>query len=435
MSVVKQAHILHVDMDAFFVQLEVNLRPQLKGKPVVVGGSGQRGVVASASYEARAYGVFSAMPSVKAKRLCPDLVFLGGNLPLYAKTSQQIMKLLQSFTPDVEQISIDEAFLDVSGCEKLFGTPYEIAKQIRAAVLKRESVLCSVGVGSTKLIAKLASKAAKPIPSLDGIKPGLGVCQVDPGEESDFLHPKPVSALLGVGPATEKVLHRLGAETVGDLASIPVATLVGVLGNSHGTHVAMLARGIDDSPVASKHVEKSISHEITFPQNLTTTAELNKAMWQLSEKVGTRLRASRYFAKTVTIKVRYGDFVTTTRRHTIPTATQSTQTIAQEALSLLTREDAKTGVRLLGVGVSGFTAEAPQQLTLDAVAEEPNLELEYAIDAIRSRYGSDSIRRAVTGEGDFAPAPGFVALPPTATSQDVHSDESVHSGERIHSDE
>jgi len=428
MQVAKQAHILHVDMDAFFVQLEVNLRPQLEGKPVVVGGSGRRGVVAAASYEARAYGVFSAMPSVKAKQLCPDLIFLKGNLPLYAKVSQRIMQVMLSYTPDVEQISIDEAFLDVSGCEKLFGPPYEIAKQIRADVLKRESVRCSVGVGSTKLIAKLASREAKPIPSKDGVKPGLGVCQIAPEEEVAFLHPKPVSALFGVGPATQKVLNRLGVETVGDLAALPVATLVGALGNSHGTHVAMLARGIDASPVVSEHVEKSISHEITFPHNLTTTAELNKAMWQLAEKVGTRLRASRYFAKTVTIKVRYGDFATTTRRHTIQTATQSTQTIAQEALSLLTREDAKTGVRLLGVGVSGFTAEAPQQLTLDDVGKEPSLELEYAIDAIRARYGSDSIRRAVAGEGDFAPAPGFVALPSTVTSQDADSGSDVDLG-------
>lgn len=419
----QKAHILHVDMDAFFVQLEVNRRPELKGKPVAVGGANQRGVVAAASYEARAYGVFSAMPSVKARRLCPDLIFLGGNLPMYADTSERIMRLLCTFTPDVEQISIDEAFMDVSGCERLFGPPHEIAKQIRSKVFECEDVLCSVGVGSTKLIAKLASRKAKPIPSAQGTKPGLGVFIVEPEKELEFLHQLPVRALWGVGPATEKVVSKLGVETVGDLAAIPIATLVGVLGNSHGTHVALLAKGIDNSPVVSTRVEKSISHEVTFPHNLATTAELNKAMWQLAEKVGTRLRASGYFAKTITIKVRYGDFATTTRRHTVPTATQSTQTIAEQAMTLLNSEDAKIGVRLLGVGVSGFTTEAPQQLTLDEVAKEPSLELEYVIDAIRNRYGANAIRRAVSGEADFAPAPGFVARPSSSTDEEVLLDE------------
>lgn len=414
----KRAHILHVDMDAFFVQLEVNLRPELKGKPVVVGGANRRGVVAAASYEARAYGVFSAMPSVKAQRLCPQLIFLKGNLPLYASTSQRIMQVLHSFTPDIEQISIDEAFMDVSGCEKLFGPPLEIARKVRAQVLAQENVACSIGVGSSKLIAKLASKRAKPIASLDGTKPGLEVFMVDPASELDFLHPLPVKALWGVGPATEKAVRRLGAETVGDLAAIPVATLVGVLGKAHGTHVAQLARGIDDSPVVPQQAEKSISHEVTFPHNLTSVDEMNQAVWQLAEKVGTRLRAAGSFARTVVVKVRYGDFKTLTRRHTMTETTQSTQVIARQAMSLLTLADAQTGVRLLGVGVTGFDREAPQQLSLDLSDDKPDPELDHAIDAIRSRYGSDAIRRAAAGELDFKPAPGFVARPPPAGADD-----------------
>ena len=411
-----QAHILHVDMDAFFVQLEVNRRPELRGLPVVVGGSKQRGVVAAASYEARAFGVFSAMPSAKAKRLCPDLVFLPGDLPMYAATSERIMRVLHSFTPDVEQTSIDEAFMDVSGCELLFGLPYEIAQQVRAQVQAREGVVCSVGVGSSKLMAKLASREAKPIASPEGTKPGKGIFMVAPGEELEFLHQMPVRALWGVGPATQKALDGLtdwNITTVGDLAAVPEADLVQALGKAHGAHVAQLAQGLDPSPVVTTRVEKSLSHEVTFPHDLTAGPELRRAVWQLAEKVGIRLRASGNFARTVTLKVRYGDFSTFTRQHTMTQATQSTQVIAQQSLALLLPEDAAKGVRLLGVGVSGFDEVAVQQLSLDSTVPEASPELDHALDAIRSRYGANAIRRAVAGVSDFAPAPGFV---PRATA-------------------
>ena len=423
MTAQAEAHILHVDMDAFFVQLEVNRRPELQGLPVVVGGSKQRGVVAAASYEARAFGVFSAMPSAKAKRLCPDLVFLPGDLPMYAATSERIMRVLHAFTPDVEQTSIDEAFMDVSGCELLFGPPYDIARQVRAQVQEREGVVCSVGVGSSKLMAKLASREAKPIASPQGTKPGKGVCMVAPGDELAFLHPMPVKALWGVGPATQKTLHGLGITTVGELAAVPEAELVQALGQAHGAHVAQLAQGLDPSPVATTRVEKSLSHEVTFPHDLTGEAELRRAVWQLAEKVGIRLRASGHFARTVTLKIRYGDFSTFTRQHTMPQATQGTQTIAQESLALLLPEDAVKGVRLLGVGVSGFdeAEAAAQQLTLDNTVPDPSPELDHALDAIRSRYGANAIRRAVAGVSDFAPAPGFV--PRAAAASDAARNE------------
>ena len=355
-------NIMHVDMDAFFVQLELNRYPDLRGKPVVVGSHGSRGVVAAASYEARAYGVFSATPSTLARRLCPDLIFLSGNLDLYAAVSKKIMEVLLSFTPDVEQISIDEAFLDVRGCQKIFGSPLEMAKLIRESIREKENVLCSIGVATNKMIAKLASKAAKPTPSMDGTKPGQGVVLVEAGEELDFLHPMPVGALWGVGPATEKVVRKLGAETVGDLAAMPVATLVGALGKSHGTHIAQLARGIDSNTIAEKQEAKSMSHEMTFLEDRTTHEEIRKAIWVLSEKVGTRLRAAEKYTRHVGIRVRHGDFTSYTTGIKLPTPTQSTQVIAAEAMALLDKHDVSMGVRLVGVKVSDLSDDGSSQM-------------------------------------------------------------------------
>lgn len=440
-------NIMHVDMDAFFVQLELNRRPDLRGKPVVVGSHGSRGVVAAASYEARAYGVFSATPSTRARRLCPDLIFLSGDLDLYATVSRKIMKVLLSFTPDVEQISIDEAFLDVRGCQKMFGDPLEMAKLIRKTIHEKENVLCSIGVASNKMIAKLASKAAKPTPSLDGIKPGRGVMLVEAGQELEFLHPMPVGALWGIGPATEKVVRRLGAETVGDIAAMPVAALVGALGKSHGTHIAQLARGIDSNTIAEKQEAKSISHEMTFLEDRFTHDEIRKAIWQLSEKVGTRLRAAGKYARHVGIRVRHGDFTSYTTGTRLPAPTQSTQAIAGEAMALLEQHDVSMGVRLVGVKVSELTDDGSAQLsfgdllgshasaggtslagskspsyegmsyesigadpTLRGISRDSDGKLDRAIDAIRSRYGAGAIQRAVAATETVSSGVGFVPL-------------------------
>ena len=454
-------NIMHVDMDAFFVQLELNRRPELLGKPVVVGSHGSRGVVAAASYEARAYGVFSATPSTRARRLCPDLVFLPGDLDLYATVSRKIMKVLLSFTPDVEQISIDEAFLDVRGCQKMFGNPLEMAKLVRRTVKEKENVLCSIGVATNKMIAKLASKAAKPKPSLDGIKPGQGVMLVEAGKELDFLHPMPVGALWGIGPATEKAVRKLGAETVGDIAALPVATLVGALGKSHGTHIAQLARGIDSNTIAEKQEAKSISHEMTFLEDRFTHDEIRKAIWQLSEKVGTRLRAASKYARHVGIRVRHGDFTSYTTGAKLPVPTQSTQAIAAEAMALLEKHDVSMGVRLVGVKVSELTEDGSAQLSFgeslsheggnagnnegsyegsyEGIAADPTLrsirrdsdaKLDHAIDAIRSRYGAGAIQRAVAATETVSSGVGFVPLASIADNlEEANSGDSEESGD------
>ena len=452
-------NIMHVDMDAFFVQLELNRYPDLRGKPVVVGSHGSRGVVAAASYEARAYGVFSATPSTLARRLCPDLIFLSGNLDLYAAVSKKIMEVLLSFTPDVEQISIDEAFLDVRGCQKIFGSPLEMAKLIRESIREKENVLCSIGVATNKMIAKLASKAAKPTPSMDGTKPGQGVVLVEAGEELDFLHPMPVGALWGVGPATEKVVRKLGAETVGDLAAMPVATLVGALGKSHGTHIAQLARGIDSNTIAEKQEAKSMSHEMTFLEDRNTHEEIRKAIWVLSEKVGTRLRAAEKYTRHVGIRVRHGDFTSYTTGIKLPTPTQSTQVIAAEAMALLDKHDVSMGVRLVGVKVSDLSDDGSSQMSFGDLSGDSRFagagtgatgrgkagggkagraksgrkaearetaggkraaaaagggkavgKLDRVVDAIRNRYGSKSIRRAVVATEKTSSGVGFAPL-------------------------
>ena len=393
-----------------------------------------------------------ATPSARARRLCPDLIFLSGDLDLYATASRKIMKTLLSFTPDVEQISIDEAFLDVRGCQKMFGDPLQMAKLIRKTIREKENVLCSIGVAANKMIAKLASKAAKPEPSLDGIKPGRGVVMVEPGTELEFLHPMPVGALWGIGPATEKVVRKLGAETVGDIAAMPIATLVGALGKSHGTHIAQLARGIDSNTIAEKQEAKSMSHEMTFLEDRFTHDEIRKAIWQLCEKVGTRLRAASKHARHVGIRVRHGDFTSYTTGTRLPAPTQSTQAIAGEAMALLEKHDVSMGVRLVGVKVSELTDDGSAQLsfgdllgspasaggtrgssgkagaassagskslsyegiggdpTLRSISRDSEGKLDRAIDAIRSRYGAGAIQRAVAATETVSSGVGFVPL-------------------------
>ena len=339
----------------------------------------------------------------------------------------------------------------------MFGNPLEMAKLIRRTVKEKENVLCSIGVATNKMIAKLASKAAKPKPSLDGIKPGQGVVLVEAGQELEFLHPMPVSALWGIGPATEKVVRKLGAETVGDIAALPVATLVGALGKSHGTHIAQLARGIDSNTIAEKQEAKSISHEMTFLEDRFTHDEIRKAIWQLSEKVGTRLRAASKYARHVGIRVRHGDFTSYTTGAKLPVPTQSTQAIAAEAMALLEKHDVSMGVRLVGVKVSELTDDGSAQLsfgeslsyeggnvgsnkgsyegsyegsyggigadpTLRSIRRDSDAKLDHAIDAIRSRYGARAIQRAVAATETVSSGVGFVPLASIADNGEESSD-------------
>ena len=357
--------ILHVDMDAFYVAVEVRRDPSLVGRPVVVGGSGNRGVVAAASYEARAYGVRSAMPSVRARRLCPQALFLPGDHAAYVAASRRIMAIFAEFTPLVEPLSLDEAFLDVTGAQRRLGAPAAMATELRRRVAAEELLPCSVGVASTKFLAKLGSEAAKPSPSPQGAVPGRGVWVVEPGKELAFLHPLPVKALWGVGPATLSRLERLGVRTVGDLAALPVAAVVGAVGDAAGRHLHQLAHNHDPRPVEADREVKSIGHEETFPVDRTDRADLDRELLRLADAVARRLRVAGVAGHTVTLKVRYGDFTTLTRSRRLAEPVDAGLELARAAQRLFDKIDLGPGVRLLGVSVSGLAPLQARQLSLD----------------------------------------------------------------------
>jgi DNA polymerase-4 len=378
-------------MDAFFVSVELLRRPALRGQPVVVGGTGSRGVVAAASYEARAYGVFSAMPSARARRLCPHAVFLPGDHTHYGTVSERVMGIFRSFTPLVEPISLDEAFLDVTGARRSQGDGATVAQRIREEVLASEGLACSVGVAPSKMLAKLASEAAKPRASIDGPVPGEGVHVIAPGEELGFLHPLPARALWGVGPATLDRLERLGVRTVGDIADLPEDTLVATLGSAHGRHLAQLARGIDPRWVEADQKLKSVGHEETFAHDRHEHETLTREAVRMSDGVAWRLRRAGLAGRTVTLKIRFADFQTITRSSTLPTTVDDGPAVARAALALLAAVDPTPGVRLLGVSVSGLVAGAAQQLSFEDLGSISWHEASGAVDAIRERFGDRAI--------------------------------------------
>ncbi|MBI2708318.1 MAG: DNA polymerase IV [Actinobacteria bacterium] len=379
-------------MDAFFVSVELVRRPELRGKPVVVGGTGARGVVAAASYEARAYGVHSAMPASQARRRCPQAVFLPGDHAHYSEVSARIMAVLRSYTPLVEPLSLDEAFLDVAGARRLHGPPEVIAAALRAEILERERLSSSVGCATVKFLAKLASEAAKPRADPRGPRPGLGVVAVRPGEELEFLHPLPVRALWGVGPATLAKLERLGIRTVGDLAAVGRSTLERALGAASGRHLHALACCLDDRGVEPHQQPKSVGHEETFARDHHRHATLHRELVRMADATAGRLRRNGLAGRTVTIKVRFADFHTITRSTTLAAAVDGGSDIARAAGGLLARVDPAPGVRLLGVSVSGLSTDAPRQLTLDGAAGEvARVGVTAAIDAIRARFGDDAV--------------------------------------------
>jgi DNA polymerase-4 len=391
--------IIHVDMDAFFASVEALDDPSLAGRPLIVGGTGRRGVVASCSYEAREYGIRSAMPSAVARRLCPDAVFVPGRYDRYAEVSGQMHEVLHRWTPLVEGISLDEAFLDVTGSVRLFGSPSHIGWSIRAQIIEELKLSCSVGVAPVKFIAKLASEAAKPkVGDRGGPAPGTGsgVVVVEPGQELAFLHPHPIEALWGVGPATAKRLRSLGVATIGDLARIPVATLESGLGRAHGNHLAALARGFDDRRVEPDREVKSVSHEETYPEDRRDAGGLHVEVVRMADSVASRLRHAGLTGRTVTIKVRYGDFTTLTRSATVAAGLDGGAEIAEVASALLDQVDLDPGVRLLGVGVSnlrGPTVEA-EQLSMElepGVRSTRRKAADDALDAIRKRFGAAAV--------------------------------------------
>jgi DNA polymerase-4 len=394
--------ILHVDMDSFYASVEMLRDPSLRGKPVIVGGDGARGVVASCNYEARGFGIHSAMPSMQAKRLCPHAVFLHGRFDLYAEASKQMHAILQQYTPLVEGISLDEAFLDVTGALTLFGDGARIGHDIRGRILRELHLACGVGVAPVKLLAKLASKEAKPRPSKAGPIEGRGVVVILPGEELAFLHPLPIRALWGVGPATHKRLARFGIQTVGDLAAIPRETLVTALGPAMGAHLHDLAWARDDRAVVPEQDPKSIGHEETYARDRHTLDELRGEAIRMADAVADRLRRHGLAGRTITIKVRFHDFNTITRGHTLPVPTANPRLIADTAKDLLALIDPAAGVRLFGITVSNLGAAVGEQLILDEVdrpaASERAAE---AVDEIRRRFGDTAVGPAtlVTRDG------------------------------------
>ena len=416
--------ILHVDMDAFYVSVELRRRPELRGQPVVVGGTGSRGVVAAASYEARRFGVFSAMPSSQARRRCPQAIFLPGDHTLYGEVSAEVHEIFHRFTPLVEPLALDEAFLDVTGSARLHGDGVAIAHQIRDEVRRALHLTCSVGVAPNKFLAKLASVAAKPKPLPSGVQPGRGVVEVRPGEELAFLHPLPVKAVWGVGPATLERLARFGLSTVGDLARLGEQTLVSALGASSGRHLSQLSNAIDDRPVEPERITKSIGNEETYPSDLYDREELNRQVVRLSESVAGRLRAQGVGARTLTLKVRFAGFRTITRAVTSPVPLSTGQAIAQAMKAVLAQIDPTEGVRLLGVTGTHFDQPAQQLSLLDGLAPAaPNsssgtaaaaptsseVESQWTkatgtLDEIRSRFGVGAIGPASTmGAGVLQP--------------------------------
>lgn len=385
--------ILHVDMDAFFASVELLRHPELRGRPVAVGGTGDRGVVAAASYEARAFGVRSAMASVRARRLCPDLVFLPGDHTHYGRVSGRIMEVFRSITPMVEPLSLDEAFLDVSGTTRLHGPAPALAARIRAEITDREGLTCSVGVAPNKFLAKLASEAAKPRVAASGPCVGSGVHVISPGGELAFLHPLPVGALWGVGPVTLARLERVGVRTVADLAALPVQALIGAVGQAAGVHLHELSWARDDRGVVADREPKSVSHEETFAVDRHQVDDLRVDLVRMADSVAARLRAGGYRGRTVQLKVRYGDFTLVTRSRTLEQPTDRGTELVDRAWELLLTLPVSRGVRLLGVGVSNLTGEVPvRQLTLDDLgAEDETARIwdaaNQAVDAIRSRFG------------------------------------------------
>jgi DNA polymerase-4 len=371
--------ILHVDLDAFYASVEVLKDPSLAGRPVVVGGAGARGVVMSASYEARAFGVRNAMPSVRARRLCPDAVFVPPDFESYKTHSNRFRELLMAVTPLVEPVALDEAFLDVSGAVLLFGEPSEIGERIRRVVRGDLGVSCSVGVGPSKLIAKLASRAAKPD----------GLVEVRAGEVGVFLDPLPARALWGVGEKTMEVLSRLGIKTVGDLARTPPVVLGRLLGDQHARDLIELARGMDDRAVVPYEPPKSVSNEETFERDLDDERELLRELLALSQRVGSRLREDGYRARTVTLKVRLANFTTLTRSRTIDPPTDVAADLYQVTTELFRAlPGARRRIRLLGVAGTGLVAAGEEQLAL--LRGERWSEVERAVDRIDKRFGRGS---------------------------------------------
>lgn len=386
--------ILHVDMDAFYASVELRSRPELIGQPVIVGAGGGRGVVLSATYEARALGIHSAMPISRARRVAPHAIYIEPTHSLYAQVSAGVMEIFGSITPIVEPLSLDEAFLDVSGALRRLGSATSIAHMIRARVVAEQGITCSVGVASTKFVAKLASTRSKP--------DGLLVIPIN--KVLAFLHPLPVGALWGVGERTEESLIRLGLRTVGDIAHTPLDTMKRALGDAAGTHLHELSWGRDPRGVTAHQPDKSIGNESTFDHDVDDPEVILSHLMRLSDQVAGRMRRAGYVGRTVSVKIRFADFSTITRSRTLQVSTDTAKEIFDvvralyEALGLQ-----RVRIRLVGVRMEGLAdaGEAPHQMTFDE-PDHGHRDAEVAIDSIRRRFGATAVQpgRVVRGKAE-----------------------------------
>lgn len=382
----EKLRIIHVDMDAFFAAIEIRDDPSLKGKPIIIGGADPRarGVVSTASYEARKYGVGSAMPLVEAYRRCPEGIFLQGNMGKYEKVSHELMAILGNFTPLVEPISLDEAFLDIKGCEGLFGDAVTMGKKMQKAIKKELGLTASVGIAVNKFLAKIASDLEKP----------EGLVVVRPGEHEEFLQDMPVEKLWGVGGKTAKILREQGLYTLGQVARMEPSFLEARLG-SNGRVLSELARGIDMRAVIPSREIKSIGREQTFPQDIQDRRYMETVMYILAEDVARRLRLKGLKGKVVTVKLRYSDFKTVTRRRTLNTPTNIGKRLFDQGLELLCNIVPEgVSFRLIGLSVSGLQGDEKKQLALFAENEAREEKIATVMDELRNKYGDDIITPA-----------------------------------------
>lgn len=373
-------------MDAFFAAVEQRDDPRLRGKPVLVGGlASQRGVVAACSYEARPYGIHSAMPMAQALRRCPEAVVLGVRMSRYVEVSRQVRQVFADYTPDVEPVSIDEAFLDVTGCLGLFGSAEAIGRQVKAAIFRRTGLTASMGVAPNKFLAKLASDLDKPD----------GFVVITEATKQAILDPLPVSRIWGVGKMTDRELEKLGIRTIRQLRTAPRFKLAMVFKN-HVDAILNLAQGIDHRQVETASETKSISSEETFAADIQDPHQLAAVLQQQVEEVAQRLRAERLTARTITLKLRYGDFRTVNRSTTLDHPTHTTELLWQAGRQVFERWHKQSGgpLRLLGFGASGLTAEGSgQQLLFADPEEEKQKKIDTALDRIHEKYGRDSLKR------------------------------------------
>jgi len=380
-------HIMHIDLDAFFVSVERVFNPELKGKPVVVGGKpDHRGVVASASYEARAFGIHSAMPLSTARRLCPQAIFVEGSFPKYRDASRKFMAILADFSPFLEPAGLDEAYLDATGFETIYGSIHKMAADIKQRIKDKLELCASVGIASCKVVAKVASDLSKPD----------GLLEVAAGEEASFLAPLPITNLPGIGKKSGRILRGLGIKTIGELAIMPSGLLKSHFGAS-GELLQRFARGIDDRKVEPPREAKSISRETTFSVDTKDRPFLEATLRYLSERVGSSLRRQGKQARCITLKLRYADFTTITRSKTLQQTIDTDQVIFDTGAQMLEKALAKEKqpVRLIGIGVSNLTEPGRQLAMLDSSAQRA-AQLNRAIDRIRKKYGFTAIQTGRT---------------------------------------